>query len=292
MNNSAKNVFKYYIEYAKADSKLACIHDGRDFQKQSELFSELTNIFEDSFSTDNYVKIFQLYLNFIITYYNELKGIAGVSETPSLELIKKKRDQFFGDKNVQFAIEAIEYLKRDITIVEDKLYNANYVSTASRTIKTTIFQKNNAINNQKIRDAAIHYQHLYDTYDKYFTMVKYYNTSSKYKSCIRSNDTIISEFHQGITHLSRFVNSDHVLEIYRFDSHVIRAIFDTQKTIIASMLCYSKNIQYKNTNELLIGYLNVKNIEVPGRNMSNFHEVFTRYNMLIDKYMKEFGFKK
>ncbi len=60
---------------------------------------------------------------------------------------------------------------------------------------------------------------------------------------------------------------------------------DTLKYYIefATLLDYGNNKSF-NMNNLLLKYINVKNIEVPGRNMKNFHQVYTKYNSVIDDF--------
>lgn len=278
MNQFAQNALRYYIEFAKVDSKLACLNSHRDFEYLARLQKNLANVFENEYDKDDYKNLLELYLNYTITYFNELKKITKLTPSPKLSSIKEKIDLFTKNREPQAALEAIDMLQIEIELQENKQYNATYKKSITNKVK---------VDNQKVNAAKDHYDKYFLIFEKYEKLNKYIlQLDEEYQKCMRSNITCISEFHQAMTHLSRYINSNNILELYRFDSHIIRAIFDTQKILIASLKEYADAINLKDKDTYLIEYINVKNIEVPGRNMTNFHEVYTRYNKVVDSYLK------
>jgi hypothetical protein len=270
LNDKSKKVFEFYIEFAKADSKLACIKEKKDFDHLVKILENFSNIFEKNFGGQEYINIFTIFLQYQITYFNSLKKLVN-NNTSDYQLIKDKIEEFQKTKNVQYAEQSIMYLRTEINKLENSKYNATPRTIQNRTKKLT------NDDNNKIKLASNHFNYFYDKYNQYHKL------KTKYK--LNSNITAISEFHQALTHFSRYVISGNLLEVFRFDSHIIRAIFDLQKLIIASLL---KNIKNNTThNQLLVSYVNVKNIEVSGRNMTNFDEVYKRYNAVIDKIIIE-----
>ncbi|MBL0708139.1 MAG: hypothetical protein JJW00_03735 [Sulfurimonas sp.] len=280
MSRYTTDALSYYIEFAKADSKLACVVSHKDFKHLNSVLLKFANVFEDDFSFDEYRSLIDIYLSYMVTYFKKIRDIAQVKSSENIALINAKIKSFKETNTIEDALKAISLLRTEIEIQEN--YNGNSYHVSYRAIKTKF-----KIDQKKIISASTHYRLFFDTYKKYDTTQKYISKQDKkYHKLMMSNITCISEFHQAITHLSRYVNTGHEREIYRFDSHIIRAIFDTQKLIIASLDRYSREIDLKDKNKLLLDYINVKNIEVPGRNMSNFHQVYTRYNTVIDSYIK------
>lgn len=281
MNIFAQDALKYYIEFAKVDSKLACLNAHRNFKYLAQLQKSLANIFEDDYSNDDYTNLINLYLEYMITYLNKLEKITKPTPSPKLSSIKEKIDLFRNNQEYQIALQVIDMLQTEIERQENSQYNATYKNGIASKVK---------IDKQKVNAAKDHYDKYFLIFEKYEKLYKFIlQLDEKYQKCMKSNITCISEFHQAITHLSRYINSNNILELYRFDSHIIRAIFDTQKILIASLKEYADVTDLKDKDKYLIEYINVKNIEVPGRNMTNFHEVYTRYNKVIDNYLKALG---
>lgn len=276
MTNNGILVLQYYIEFAKVDSKLACINQSRDFCHLTEILNKFANIFSDTFSQDDCCYVFGKYLGYMVTYHKALEelSISYKTTNDSKLFISKKIQSFNSSQEIQYAKEAIMYLRQAINILENQEYNMNY---------RTITLSNSKVDKKKCLDASKHYSIFFETYKQYNNFYKYAKNNLLCENSMMSNITMISEFHQGITHLSRYINSNNILELYRFDSHIIRATFDTQKLIIASMLKCLSEVKHNDYNKWLLRYLNIKNIEVPGRNMSNFHEVYTRYNQVINQ---------
>jgi hypothetical protein len=278
LNIFAQNTLKYYIEFAKVDSKLACLNSHRDFDYLALLQKGLANIFETAYTQDDYKNLLELYLNYTITYFNELKKITKIVPSSKLSSTKKEIDLFKKNKEPEVALKVIDMLQIEIERQENSQYNATYKNGITGKIK---------IDKQKINAARDHYDKYFLIFERYEKLNKHISqVGEEYQKCMKSNITCISEFHQAMTHLSRYINSNNILELYRFDSHIIRAIFDTQKILIASLKEYADAINLKDKDRYLIQYINVKNIEVPGRNMTNFQEVYTRYNKVIDNYLE------
>lgn len=278
MNKFAQYALKYYIEFAKVDSKLACLNAHRNFKYLAQVQKSLANAFEDDYSNDDYTSLINLYLEYMITYLNKLEKITKLTPSSKLSSIKEKIDLFKNNKEPQVALEVIDMLQIEIERQENSQYNATYKNGITGKVK---------IDKQKVKAARDHYDKYFLIFERYEKLNKYISQLGKeYQECMKSNITCISEFHQAMTHLSRYINSNNILELYRFDSHIIRAIFDTQKILIASLKEYADAINLKDKDTYLIEYINVKNIEVPGRNMTNFHEVYTRYNKVVDNYLK------
>ncbi len=278
MNKFTQNALRYYIEFAKVDSKLACLNSHRDFEYLALLQKNLANVFENDYCECDYKNLLKLYLEYVITYFNELIKITKLATSSKLPSIKEKIDLFRNNQESQVALQVIDMLQIEIERQENSQYNATYKNGIASKVK---------IDNQKVNAAKDHYDKYFLIFERYEKLNKYISQLGKeYQECMKSNITCISEFHQAMTHLSRYINSNNILELYRFDSHIIRAIFDTQKILIASLKEYADAINLKDKDTYLIEYINVKNIEVPGRNMTNFHEVYTRYNKVVDSYLK------
>ena len=259
------------------------MNNGRDFDKLSILLNKLANIFEKSYSEEESWEVIDLYFKYMYTYFTGLSKLLSnkdVSTSEEMDLIRSSYKKFLDQKSLTDGLIAIRYLRQSLGILENHSYNVNY-----QVMNNNIATKENALNNQKIISASQHYKYffeMYELYNKICTNIE--SKEPKSKEIIQSNITVISEFHQGITHFSRYINSGNIREVYRFDSHFIRAIFDIQKLIISTLDHYAVYLKDPERNILLLAYINVKNIEVPGRNMSNFNEVYVRYNEVIKNY--------
>ena len=280
MNQQARSVLSSYIEFAKVDSKLACINNGRDFDRLSDLLNKLANIFEKNYSVDGACETINLYFSYMYTYHQELLKLFGKKQDLS-PVIKSSYQKFKNDQNLASGLTAIRYLRQTIGILEKKeAYSANYA-----VVNNNIGSRENNFDDKKVISVSQHYKFFFETYEKYNTLCQLIKQRTNNSAeIIQSNITVISEFHQGMTHFSRYINSGHMREVYRFDSHFIRAIFDIQKLIISTLDHYVLDKKIGGRNILLMEYMNIKNIEVPGRNMSNFSEVYAKYNEVIKKY--------
>lgn len=192
--------------------------------------------------------------------YNELSQ-------DQLDLIKK----CFASKNIGDIQKGLLQTQGVLNKIEKNDYYSN-----DELNRTT----NEILDVKKYKEAIRHYDCFFVVQQKYNKLKNIIDT----KSSPQSNIVPVAQFHQGITHLSRFMNyNNREKEVYRFDSHIIRGTFDTQKLIIESIRNELKNKKIDEKN-ILREYINVKNQEVPGKNMSKFDLIFDTYNKTIESF--------
>lgn len=275
MNDIAKDVVNYYYFFALCDSKLAVIDNGRDYSGPlATVTTRLQNITYEKFSNRDAAAVYANYYEQQVFYFEALIDLLQSQEqiNHNSVLFANNFEKFVRETDYENAVVAIQNAIRYLHQQIGRTEGSGVVNKVSEPqYSGNIFGYEYAEN----------FKTFYKDYENIVSLYKRVQ-SNEYES----TETILASFHQGMTHLCRFVRNQDTNELKRFNGHLVRAILDIKKFYLLDL----KIVLEENSidiSDILLEFLKVKNTEVPGTNSVDYHVLFTKYNSVIEKFEKK-----
>lgn len=269
MTREAIQAIYFYIKFSFVESELSTVlksGEKRNLTIILETVNSLKDVFSDAFDNKKLSIFEEKIFKTAVLLYNRLSEDKFIPKNFKYDQLHL--DQSYS-KNMDRFFKLLMFIATELKI-DNQLYLNAFKDIYS-------YPK---IKGKKIEEFT-------GEYESFFEMFQLFDSIEAEKSIKLSIQPALLEFHQGLTHLSRFFNFEDKdrKEFTRFKSHIRRATLDIAKISIEQLIVkFNSNQQMDAVFELRKKSMLIKSYEVVSIPSNNMEHLLAKYKSCIVRF--------